>query len=125
MELIAKWAKHQDSSMEEPYSVRWANGTPATVEDFKRHQVDTHCLRFDELGQVEQHFFPEIIAEATFDRDAKDWVVKGQGFATFGLELNDPEAKDEQIVAELYTFPTVYRTNIVRSVPKAGASSRS
>jgi hypothetical protein len=119
MELIARWTKHQDASMEEPQSVRWANDTPAIVDDFQRHQLDTHCLRIDEQGQLVQHFFPEIVAEVTFDQDVRDWVVRGPGVTTVGLELNDPNANDEQIIAELYTFPTVYRANIVRSEPKA------
>jgi hypothetical protein len=42
------------------------------------------------------------------------WMVTGPGIATVGLELHDPNAKDEQIIAELYTFPMVYRANIVR-----------
>ena len=36
------------------------------------------------------------------------------GVSTVGLGLHDSNAKDEQIIAELYTFPMVYRANIVR-----------
>jgi hypothetical protein len=63
--------------------------------------------------------FPEIVAEVTFDRDAKDWIVRGPGVTTVCLELNDPNAKDDEIMAALYTFPVVYRANVVRFAPEA------
>jgi hypothetical protein len=49
-----------------------------------------------------------------FDRFAKDWVVRGPGVNTAALELHNPDATDDQITTELYTFPIVYRAKIVR-----------
>jgi hypothetical protein len=104
--------------MDQPSSVKWGDGTVATLDDFSAHQLDTHTFRFDGSNSLERHMFPEIVAEVTFDRAVKDWVVRGPGVTTVGLELNDPNARDEEIMAELYTFPIVYRANIVRSDPR-------
>ena len=104
--------------MEEPHFVKWSDGRAATVDDYRRHQLDTHTFRVDGSNLLERHIFPDIVAEVTFDRDAKDWVVRGPGIATVGLELNNPNAKDDEIMAELYTFPIVYRAKILRSEPK-------
>jgi hypothetical protein len=119
MKLIASWTKDQDASMDEPSLVKWGDGTAATLDDFRKHELDTHTFRFDGSNHLELHIFPDIVAEVTFDRAAKDWVVRGPGVVTVGLELNDPNAKDDEIIAELYTFPIVYRANIVRSDPRA------
>jgi len=115
MRLTARWQKDQDTTREEPCSIKWSDGTSATLNDYRSHQLDTHSLRFDEPDHVALDIYPDIVAEVTFDRDARDWVVRGTGVATVGLELHDPNAKDEQIIAELYTFPIVYRANIIRS----------
>ncbi len=114
MRLTARWQKDQDTTMEEPCWIGWGDGTAATVDDYRKHQLDTHTLRFDDPNYIQLDMYPDIVAEVTFDRYAQDWVVTGPGIATVGLELHDPNAKDEQIIAELYSFPLAYRANIVR-----------
>jgi hypothetical protein len=116
MKLIARWTEHQDASTEQPYSVSWEDGTPATLSDFKRHLLDTHSLHHDELGRVEQHFYPDVVAQVKWDQAAMDWVVSAPDIQTFALELHDPHVKDDQIVEALYTFRKVYRARIVRPV---------
>jgi hypothetical protein len=115
MELIARWTQYQDSSMELPDSVTWTDGTPATVDDYKRHQFDTRTLEFDEFGRSELRIFPEIVATVSFDPLVMDWVVKGPGVVTAALDLHDPHAKDDEILSELYTFPIIYCATIVRT----------
>jgi hypothetical protein len=97
-----------------PTSLEWEDGTPATLDDFARHQLDTYTLQAGRHGRTEQHFFPDIVAEGVFDWFAKDWVVRGPGVNTAALELHNPDATDDQIITELYTFPIVYRAKIVR-----------
>jgi hypothetical protein len=116
MKLIARWTEHQDASTEQPSSVTWEDGTPATLSDFKRHLSDTHSLHHDELGRVEQHFFPDIVAEVNWEPSTMDWIVRAPNAQTFALELHDPHVKDDEIVAALFTFPTIYRVKIVRLV---------
>jgi hypothetical protein len=115
MRLTARWQKDQDTTMEEPRWIGWGDGTAATLDDYRKHQLDTHTLRFDDPDYIQLDMYPDFVAEVTFDRNARDWVVTAPGIATVGLELNDPHAKDEQIIAELYTFPIVYRANIIRT----------
>jgi hypothetical protein len=114
MRLIAKWKPKMEPAYDEPSSVVWEDGTAATLNDYRTHELDTHSSHASDDGGTECHMFPDIVAEVTFDRDARDWVVRGPGVATVGLELHDPNAKDEQIIAELYSFPMVFRANIVR-----------
>lgn len=115
MDLIARWTQYQDASMELPNSVTWADGTPATIDDFERHQFDTHTLEFDRAGRGEQRIFPEIVATVPFDPLVMDWVVTGLGVVTTALDLHNPNAKDDEILSELYTFPMIYRATIVRN----------
>jgi hypothetical protein len=114
MRLIAKWKPKMEPAYDEPSSVVWEDGTAATLNDYRTHELDTHSSHASDDGGTECHMFPDIGAEVTFDRDARDWVVRGPGVATVGLDLHDPNAKDEQITAELYTFPLVYRANVIR-----------
>jgi hypothetical protein len=114
MRLIATWTKDQDVGTELPSSLKWEDGTVATLDDYEKHQLDTHSLHAHDDGGMECHMFGDIVAEVTFDRYAQDWVVTGPDIASVGLELHDPNAKDEQIIAELYTFPLVYRADIIR-----------
>ena len=52
MELIARWTQHQDSSIELPNSVTWADGTSANTADYQQHQFDTHTLQFDGVSRA-------------------------------------------------------------------------
>jgi hypothetical protein len=115
MRLIASWTPDQDPSTEMPTAVKWEDGTPATLDDFAKHQLDTYTLRTGRDGGMERHIFPSISVEVVYDWFAKDWVMKGSGVITAALELHNPDATDVQITAELFTFPVVYRANIVRT----------
>ena len=59
--------------------------------------------------------FPEIVAEVAFDTNVQDWVMRGQGVVTVALHLKNPNATDGEILAETFTFATVYRHRIIRS----------
>ena len=39
--LIARWSRMQDYRLEDPSSVVWDDGHPATFDDYKRHRADT------------------------------------------------------------------------------------
>jgi len=116
--LIACWTPNQDPGMEIPTSLKWGDDSPATLEDFIRHQLDTHTFVTGRFGEREQHIFPDVVAEVIFDRLADDWVVRGPGVVTAALELHNPEATDDEIAAELFTFSTVYRAQIVRTTAR-------
>ena len=115
MRLIASWTPDQEPSTEMPTTLKWEDGTPATFDDFAKHELDTYTLVAGQHGGIEQHIFPDIVAEVVYDEFAKDWIVKGPGVVTAALALHDPGATDDQITTELFTFPVVYRAKIVRT----------
>jgi hypothetical protein len=114
MKLIAKWKPELDPAYDEPSSVVWEDGTPATLNDYRTHELDTHCLHTSDEGEVQRHMYPDIVAEITYEPNVQDWVMRGQDVNTAALELHDPNATDVQILAEVFTFPTVYRHRIIR-----------
>jgi hypothetical protein len=114
LKLIAKWKPELEPAYDEPSSVVWEDGTPATLNDYRTHELDTHSLHASDDGGIECHVFPDIVADVTFDANVHDWVMSGQDLNPAALGLNDPAATDEAILAEIFTFPTVYRHRIIR-----------
>lgn len=113
MALIARWPT-EDAMLESPSVVRWEDGSPATLEDYHKHLVDTHTWVLDSRGGIEQRIFPDIVADVRYDPLAGVWGLSGQSVQPAALSLTDPNATDEQIVAELYTFPLTYCARIHR-----------
>ena len=72
MRLIASWTSDQEPGTEMPTTLKWEDGTPATLDDFAQHQLDTRTLVAGRDGGMEQHFFPDVFAEIVFDEFAKD-----------------------------------------------------
>jgi hypothetical protein len=114
MKLIVKWKPELEPAYDEPSSVVWDNGTRATLNDWRAHELDTHCLHASDDGGMERHVFPEIVADVTFDTDVQDWVLSGRDVNPAALRLHDPAATDGQILAEVFTLPTVYRHRTIR-----------
>jgi len=117
MLLIATWNQFQDSATEDPEAVRWYNETkPASIHDYHTHQLDTQWfVHFED--RTELHIDTEVTGTVLFNIEAGVWQVRGENFQTFLLNLGDPFAPDDQIIAELWTFPTSYRCEIVRYSP--------
>jgi hypothetical protein len=44
MKLIAKWKPDEEPAYDEPSTVVWSDGTPATTDDYRAHCLDTHSL---------------------------------------------------------------------------------
>src|SRR6266478_1538277 len=106
--LIAKWTPGQDFSADRPYTVVWGDGRPATYEDYLAHMVGTHSWLEGSNG-MELYMFSDIVAEVRYDHHVQRWHVSGIGVTPATLDLTDPNAPDDQIVAELYTHPIVYQ----------------
>jgi hypothetical protein len=85
------------------------------MDDYRAHELDTHSLHGTRDGGIECHMYPEIVAEVIYDPFAGDWVVKGPSVITTALDLHDPDATDDQITAELFALPVVYRATITRT----------
>jgi len=114
MKLIAKWKPELEAAYDEPSSVVWEDGTPATLNDYRAHELDTHRLHASDDGGMERHMFPEVVADVTFDTNVQDWIISGRDVNSAALRLHDPSATDGQILAEVFTFPTVYKHRIIR-----------
>ena len=44
MRLIARWKPEQESAYEMPSAIMWEDDTPATMDDYRAHELDTHSL---------------------------------------------------------------------------------
>ena len=110
--IVARWREDQDFSMESPAEVKWGDGSAATLEAFENHRLDTHTF-LDKGEWIEQHIFPDIVAEIYFDQTGF-WRLRGRGVITQRMELTDPNAKDDEVIAELSTYNIVYRARILR-----------
>lgn len=113
LSLIARWRENQDFGIESPAEVCWGDGSAATLEDFLKHEFDTHTY-LDKGEWIEQHFFPNIVAEVYFDYTIRHWTLRGRGVIPRRMQLTDPNAKDEEILMELSTYKIVYRAKIFR-----------
>jgi hypothetical protein len=114
MNLVATWTHEENPGTEAPTSIVWENGDRATLDDYRRHELDTHFWVSNDSDEMECHMVPDIVAEVTFDQNVQDWVVRGKDVVPAALELKNPNAFDSDIVAMLFTFPTYYRHRIIR-----------
>lgn len=114
MALIAKWATYQGATLQPPHLVQWEDGTPATPEDYRKHIGDTHMWVIKSTTCIERRIFPDVVADVHYDACAGTWAITGKGVQPATLALRNPNATDDQIVEELYTFPVVYRVRIHR-----------
>jgi hypothetical protein len=119
--LTARWTKNQDPTVDPPTKVTWNDGSAGTVDDFRKHLVDTHFLEF-ENGTIKMTMFPHISADVRYDSFAKTWVVYGPFSDPIALELPDRATTDDQIEAQLSVLPIVYRARIHRD-PALGVRS--
>jgi hypothetical protein len=112
--LTARWATDGNSTLEPPSLIWWADGTPATQDEYQKHLSDTHTWVITPLMSIERRVYPEIVADVWYCDATGSWVTSGQGVTAGSLELADRDTTDDQIRAELYTFPVIYRARIHR-----------
>ena len=114
MALIARWLRQEDTTLKTPHMVFWEDGTLATHDDYQKHLDDTHTWISNSPSGVELRIFPDIVADVRYDIWAGVWALSGESVRPAALSITDPNATCDQIVAELYTFPIVYRARIHR-----------
>jgi hypothetical protein len=112
--LTAVWEHSQDISMERPRSIHWGDGSPATLDAYIEHSIDTRVLREDHPDRIELHIYPDVVGDVTYDVFSGSWVVKDAGLGGWSLDITDPGAKDDQLIAALSALPVVYRAHIRR-----------
>jgi hypothetical protein len=114
--LIATWKNREDNDVGTPDRSVWEDGSPATIDDFRLHELDSHFWTVNDCDQLEKHIFPDIIGRVAFEPNVADWVVRGEGVVTAGLDLRDPDASDSEIIGALYLLPIYYRSTVTRVV---------
>lgn len=114
MKLIARWYGKNLDTTNPPDEILWENGQRATFDDFRRHLDDTSRIIDSAPHHSERHFYPDVVADVRYDRFGGHWAISGEGVEPTGLFLSDPDAPDEQIIAELFTLPVIYRARIHR-----------
>lgn len=58
--------------------------------------------------------YPGIIADVRYDYSAQTWVIGGVGITPVALGLTDPDAPDDHIEAELYTYRSGFRDQTIQ-----------
>ena len=111
--LIARFGPGQRPFKEFPYSIRWENGTLATKDDFEAHILDTYAITGDVKKGMEIQMFPNIVADVRFD-EASAWVMSGHAVIPMTLDLTDPNAPEDQIIAKLSPRLVWYKSTIHR-----------
>jgi hypothetical protein len=115
MKLIAKWSRGQESGIEAPSSVVWEDGSPATLADYRTHELDTRILYSNDDGEPVCHMFCDIVADVSYEENVQDWVVRGQGVIQAALDVKNPQALDGDIYGALINLPTLYKVRIIRA----------
>ena len=111
--LIATWKIAQDLTIDHPSTIRWADGDPASFDDYLTYSSATHTFVVRKDG-VELHMYPAVVGDVSYDLRARRWIMNlGVAPGVF-LDVADPSAPDDQILAELFTYPVIYRVRIHR-----------
>jgi hypothetical protein len=113
--LIATWALGQEEiDFMTPDSIRYENGTPATLAEYRDRMHDTSITLLAESGSMEQHIFSDIVADVRFSDAAGCWCVSGRGVIPKDLDLTDPAASDLEIEEQMSYSRFVYRIKVIR-----------
>ena len=115
MILIAIWHEPEDVSLP-PSLVYWANGDPATREDYWKHLRYTSISFISPDRKLLQLFLPGLSGATFYDASERVWKVRPEG-EVFSLFANDPLADDHPLLGEIAMCPIAYRPKIER--PKA------
>lgn len=86
------YGRATDSSIEEPHSLEWEDGTPATLRDYRNHAVDTYCSIANPRQEIERHIFPGHVA---LESSVGDWVLRGPEAVTAALDVKNPNSRIE------------------------------
>jgi hypothetical protein len=94
--------------------VKWEDGTPATLNDYRKNQSATQTSFSTEEGLVTV-ISPDIIATAKYDVAKGHWALHAPGGKPFVLEETNPIASDKTLMDEISSYPVSYKTVFDRS----------
>ena len=119
MRLLAYWGPEKTADFQIPVEVKWEDGSPATLEDYKKHHLCTQSVQPTERGLVTV-LCPDIVAVTSYDSAKGHWVLYADG-GHMDLDETDPNASDEILDRELTTHPMIYQSTFDRSHLLSGA----
>jgi hypothetical protein len=115
MKLVIFWGK-DEPNLQDPQTIKWEDGTPATLEDYYAHSTDTCVEHLTDEGFFSV-YDPSMIARTRWDFDEGHWVCEAPDEEII-LDITDPLASDEDIRSELRNYRVMYKTTIERPHPQ-------
>ncbi len=113
MKLIVQWGPAETADFQVPVEVRWEDGSPATIEDYRKLHLCTQSVHSAETGLVTV-ICPDIVAVTKYDSAKGHWVLS-VGDQFMDLDETDPNASDESLDRELSTHPMIFQSTFDRS----------
>jgi hypothetical protein len=99
--LLLYWGPEETADFQTPAEVKWEDGSPATIEDYRKHQLCTQSVQPSEKGLVTV-ICPDIVAVTRYDSAKGHWVLYTDR-GTMDLDETDPNASDADLDAQLAT----------------------
>ena len=114
MILIALWHTGSDAT-ELPSLVYWQDGSPASPRDLADARDHTTFTFSNPDGSRQQIFFPNLYANAIYSARAHSWRFRPSGLE-LTTDVSDPLVSHVDLIAEMATFPMVYKLNVIREM---------
>ena len=114
MKLIAVWKPGRSPVLHDPCSVRWEDGSDATLDDLNRNIECTRYFHFKRNGVTVLHIIPDIVADLHWDPWGGHWSLTGTGIEPVGLWISDPAATDSQLKSALMYLPITFKVIVHR-----------
>lgn len=113
-QLIVFWGTDEEADYQVPKEVKWEDGTPATIEDYRKYQSCTRTSQLSDKGHATVLFL-DVHSETRFDNSKGHWVVQATNGDVLDLLETDPNASDKMLLKEISMNPVIYRTTVNRS----------
>ena len=112
--LIVYWGTDEEANYQIPKEVKWGDGSPATLEDYRKYQSSTRTSQLAERGHATV-LFPDVSSVTRFDTLKGHWVLAASNGDVLDLVETDPNASDTALLAEISNNPVIYQTTVDRS----------
>lgn len=114
MRLRVYWGSDDEDDCQIPRELRWEDGTPAELEDYKRLQHATQSSFETEDGLMTV-IDPDVFAVARYDASRRRWFLEAPEGAPFYLRETDPGVSDEVLDREIASYSVQIEHLIDRS----------
>jgi len=111
--LIVFWGTDDEADYQVPKEVKWADGTPATLEDYWGLQHSTRTSQLTDKGHATV-IFPDVCSVTRFDCLKRHWLVEASNGDILDLLEADPNASDETLLNEISMNMVIFQTTVDR-----------